>query len=446
MISLAKWFRQTFQAGSRRTRRLCAVRPALERLEDRLTPTVSLNLVVPPSSSYGVNNALVIQYSNTGTTAVPAPLVVVSSDNASLWLPSDPAVSGASLQVLATSPSGPAGTLAAGASGTIVVDYTATTSTASTINFSLAQLTPGQTINWAALQSSMQPATMSAAAWNAVFTNFTANVGSTTDSYQAALDADATYLAQLGEPTSDVAQLVAYEINKANDTFSSSTLGDTVDAALPTPGNLSLSFERWFQPGVSSRYQMGTLGLGWTNNWDITASTDNQGNVTINESGALRTFTLQSDGSYLGTWGDHGVLTELSPDVYQLTETDGSSTVFNANGTLNYVQDSNGNRITASYNTSGLLAQLTASNGEYLTLTYTNGLLTKVTDSTGETTTYTLRPRRPIPAELHQRVRHDELQLRHRPGGGRGERPGVDHLRQRFPPVFQLRRRRSVDR
>ena len=123
-----------------------------------------------------------------------------------------------------------------------------------------------------------------------------------------------------------------------------------MDASLPIPGSLSLSFERWFQPDISARYQMGTLGLGWTDNWAITASTDGSGNVTINESGALRYFALQSNGSYLASPGDDGVLTELSSGVYQLTETDGSSTVFNANGTLDYAQDSNGNRITASYN------------------------------------------------------------------------------------------------
>jgi len=362
-------------------------KPALDLLEDRLVLAVSLQLHVPPSSSYGVNNSLVVEYSNTGSTAVPAPVVLLSADNANLWLPSDPAVSDSTLQLLATGPTGSAGTLAPGASGTIVVDYTATSSTASAVNFSVGQLATGQTINWASLEAGMEPVTIPANAWNAVFANFTTNVGSTTDSYQAALDADATYLAQLGEPTNDVAQLVAYEINKAADSFSTPTLGDNIDASLPTPGSLSLTFDRWFQPGIAGRYQMGTLGLGWTDNWAITASTDSSGNVTINESGTLRYFAMQSDGAYVANLGDHGVLTALSGGGYQLTETDGSSTVFNTDGTLDYVQDSNGNRITATY-TSGLLTRLTASNGEYLALTYTSGLLTKVTDSTGEVSTY----------------------------------------------------------
>jgi RHS repeat-associated protein len=380
--------RNGLQARTRRTRASVLARPGLEPLEDRLVPAITLNLAVAPTSSYGVNNSLVVQYANTGTTAEHAPLLVLSADNADLWLESDPTIVGTSLQLLATGPTAAAGTLAPGASGSIVVDFTSTSSSAGAVNFSLSQLTPGQTIDWSSLEAGMQPSSISAAAWPAVFANFTANVGSTTDSYQAALDADATYLTQLGEPTNDVARLVVYEINKANDAFSTTTLADAVDAALPTPGSLSLSFERWFRPGVAGRYQIGTLGLGWINNWAITASMDGNGNVTISESGALRYFALQDDGSYLGNWGDHGVLTKLSGGGYQLTEMDRSSTVFNADGTLHSIQDSNGNRITASY-TAGLLSRLTASNGEFLTLSYTKGLLTQVTDSTGETSTYT---------------------------------------------------------
>ncbi len=384
----SKWFQKLFPANSQRPRRGRSFQPALERLEERRVLSVALKLTVAPSSTYGVNNSLVIEYTNTGTSAAPAPVVILSADNANLWLPNDPAISGPNLQLLATGPSGPAGTLAPGAQGSIVVDFTSTSSTASAVNFKLGQLTPGQTINWAALQSSLQPSTIPNNAWPAVFANFTANVGSTTDSYQATLDADASYLAQIGEPTNDVGRLLAYEINKASDTFSTAPLGGTTDAGLPTPGKLSLSFERWFLPGVSGRYQMGTLGLGWTNNWAITARPDSSGNVMVNESGALRLFSLEKDGSYLGTWGDNGVLTKLSGGGYQLTEKDGSSTAFNVDGTLAYVQDTNGNRITAYY-ANGLLSQLTASaNGSSLSFTYTNGLLTKVTDSTLRSTTY----------------------------------------------------------
>jgi YD repeat-containing protein len=46
-----------------------------------------------------------------------------------------------------------------------------------------------------------------------------------------------------------------------------------------------------------------------------------------------------------------------------MLEANGTVYQFNPNGTLSYVQDSNGNRITASYNGNGQLSQLTDSNG-----------------------------------------------------------------------------------
>ncbi len=383
-------------ANRSRVRRLSSIfgkkparsfRPAFLRLEDRLVLAVSVQLQLPPTSTFGVTNSLVVDYANTGSLAVPAPILLLAADNADLWLPTDSAVSNSPLQLLAAGPTGSAGTLAAGASGSIVVDYTATSNTDAAINFTASQITSGQAIPWASLQSAMQPSTFSAGTWSATFANFVIDVGSTTDSYQAALDADATYLANLGEPTDDVAQLVAYEINKAADSFSAPALGDSVDLSLPTPGSLSLSFERSFQSGIVGRYQTGPLGLGWTDNWAIEASTASNGDVTIDDSGALRDFTRQSDGGYLASPGDHGTLTALSGGGYQLAETNGTSTIFNANGTLDYEQDSNGNQITATY-ASGLLSRLTATSGEYLALTYTNGLLTKVTDSAGDVSTY----------------------------------------------------------
>jgi YD repeat-containing protein len=157
---------------------------------------------------------------------------------------------------------------------------------------------------------------------------------------------------------------------------------------VPTPGP-NLSIARSFQPTVSGRNETGPFGLGWVSNWDIRASTDSYGNVTINYGGGLRYFTLQSDGSYLASAGDTGTLATPSGGGYQLTEVDGSLTAFNANGTLNYVQDSNGNRITAGYNACGQLVSLTESDRDALTLRYNSqGFVSQVTDPAGETASY----------------------------------------------------------
>ena len=76
------------------------------------------------------------------------------------------------------------------------------------------------------------------------------------------------------------------------------------------------------------------------------------------------------------------------------------NTVFLANGNLNYVQDTDGNRITLGYNGSNQLVTLTYSNPgdpsggtERLTLAYYTsgpniGLVKTVTDGTGDTWNY----------------------------------------------------------
>ena len=47
--------------------------------------------------------------------------------------------------------------------------------------------------------------------------------------------------------------------------------------------------------------------------------------------------------------GDYGILTKGTGGTFILQETDGQIEAFNADGTLNYIQDTNGNRITAGY-------------------------------------------------------------------------------------------------
>ncbi len=74
--------------------------------------------------------------------------------------------------------------------------------------------------------------------------------------------------------------------------------------------------------------------------------------------------------------------------VYQLREQDGLLTVFRTDGTLDYIQDTNGNRITAGY-TGTLQTSLTQSNGSSFTLSYNpQGRLSQITDSAGRITTY----------------------------------------------------------
>ncbi len=244
-------------------------------------------------------------------------------------------------------------------------------------------------MDWSSLESSLQPSYIPNSAWPAVFANLTAEFGSTTASYLGYLDSEATYLSRLGEYTDDVQRLFAFAINTANDALTNGSLDSVTDASFPVPGAIPLDFVRQFNASISGRDTMGPFGLGWTDNWQITASADSQGNVTISDDGSLLYFAKNSDGSYTDAPGEYGTLT-LTSGAYQYVQTDGTIIAFNTNGTLDYEQDTNGNRITAGYNSSGELTSLTASNGSAIAIAYNaQGLISSITEPGDQTTTYT---------------------------------------------------------
>ena len=93
--------------------------------------------------------------------------------------------------------------------------------------------------------------------------------------------------------------------------FTSPTLTSIVDANFPAPG-LPLTFVRQFQQSLIGRFTVGPFGRGWTDNWQISASTDAQGNAEVASAGSIRFFAKQANGSYLGIDGDHGTLTKVN--------------------------------------------------------------------------------------------------------------------------------------
>ena len=155
------------------------------------------------------------------------------------------------------------------------------------------------------------------------------------------------------------------------------------------PG-LSLDFDRSFGSTITDRYRLGPLGRGWSHNWQLSLNVEPDGTVVIvNGSGIQRRFQPDSRTSgYFAQPGDRGVLTALGGGAFLLREHNGFATRYAAGGQLNFVEDTNGNRITASY-TTGRLSTLTHSAGPSLTIGYNaSGLVQSVTASDGRTVAY----------------------------------------------------------
>ena len=252
-------------------------------------------------------------------------------------------------------------------------------------------------VDWSSLHSSLQPDTISNSAWSTIYGNLTLQLGNNWAGYVQLLDNEAAYLGQLGEDVTDVNSLWGFAVQQADNALSpvGPTLASATDDSVAIPGSLSLSFSRAFAEAINARDQFGPLGYGWSTPWQTMASTSSDGTVTITGAGgADRIFQPDSraTGVYFSQPGDTGILRADGQGGLLLTEADGTATDYNANGTLNYIQDTNGNRITAGY-TIGRWSSLTASSGQSITIGYNSaGLISTVTDSEGRITTYAYDP------------------------------------------------------
>ncbi len=187
----------------------------------------SLNvvLVTPQFIRAGRTGSIVVTYTNASNNDLVAPLLTISSTNTNTYFstPDDPNNFTQLTQVLAVAPSGPAGILRPGQSAQITLTLLSNdTINGDQIPVQVDQIQTGQLIDWASQQATLKPSTVSTAAWNIMWNNLMASVGTTTDSYNAALAQAATYLGNLGESTaevSDVGRLWSFLVSQANASF-----------------------------------------------------------------------------------------------------------------------------------------------------------------------------------------------------------------------------------
>jgi RHS repeat-associated protein len=353
-------------------------------------------LTTPQFIRSGRTGTIVVSYKNTTSNDLVAPLLQIASTNTSVFFstPDNPNNFTQSALVLAVASAGPAGILRPGQGGQLTLTLLSNDPINNdSVPVQVAQVEAGQQLNLAAQQPVLKPSNISTAAWNVIFGNVMALVGSTTDSYDAALAQAATYLNSIGESAAEVSsvtRLYSFLVSQANASFPAPTLTSAVDAELSTPGHLSLTISRTFVSTLSGRYQQGIFGLGWTTPWQTSLNTDSSGNVTISYNGSNGFFVHQANGSYLNIDGEYGALTS-SGGVFTFTSIDGTQYRFLPNGRLNYIQDANGNRIAMGYNALNQLVTLTYSNpsdaaepAEQLTLTYNaQGFVAQESDGGG---------------------------------------------------------------
>jgi RHS repeat-associated protein len=375
------------------------------------------NLVVPGTLGNHSSSTLYLQYSNTGDLPMPAPILNVTffqnyhgTTVQKALLTLDAALAGQGFDTYTVIPgfsntvqvlAGGAipGVIGPGESITVPIywggwvlprDFNNPDFHPEVGIVDFADTTP---VPWSDLKAEFRPPQISAAAWDAVFPNLVAQIGNTWGDFVQRLDKDAIYLAHLGEKVADIDQLWAFEIQQANGFSPVQTLSTALDASVLTPGP-ALAVDRALPNSLNARNQAGPFGMGWqwASGWQRFLTVAADGTISITDpdgdaDGALTVFTPDGGGGYAAEPGDDSTLTAVSGGF--LLQKEGSRTRFGSDGSINYVEDTHGNKVTASY-TNGLLTRLNATTGQSLTLAYNGaGRIAGVTDSTGHVTTYT---------------------------------------------------------
>ncbi|MEM9927933.1 MAG: SdrD B-like domain-containing protein, partial [Cyanobacteria bacterium P01_D01_bin.50] len=321
-----------------------------------------LEVIISAPRSIAANGTdeITVTYRNVGDTEIAAPLLNLEATGGLFRPGLEREFSDSEVQFLGINNQGVPGVLPPGASNTFTVEFIPDAASGDTINFSVSTINPDETIDWESLRASLKPSNLTEEAWNPIYDNFIAETGTTAGDYQQLLIKNANYFAEIGEYVADADRLVGFEFQQASD-----------------------------YQALTQRNSLGSFGVGGGFLGDIRVVVDEDGNVSIVSPGTSRGFSIQDDGSYLAAPGDFGTLS-LVEGRYTLTSQSGTVTEFLADGQLDFIEDTNGNRLTAEYTEGSLLTGLVASNGDSLTFTRNDdGLITSVADSLGNITTYT---------------------------------------------------------
>ena len=358
---------------------------------------LDLRLSSPSRILAGRMSSATITYRNTGETDIPVPVLTITANNALVRIVGDAAFEHQELQVVGMDLANPAGMLAPGAGGTVVVEFLPIDGTiGEPVSIAVDGPDPDSTLlNLTTIKNEFRPQHFALDAWDAVFDNFQTVVGNTVGGFNQMVADNAGHLARFS-PVRSVSRLVQFQLLQANNALGPDRLAAFQDAQAPAPG-APMVFERIYRKPISSRFQLGALGRGWMHNWETRLSQDTQGNFTF-LGGEWAGYFIALENDRFAAAGDDGeavmrrTLTHpTDPQLNELTVRmrDGSISVFQeGDGRLLRHQDTHGNREELQYS-GDQLVRVQHSSGDAFDLTYNvAGRLASLTDQAGRVTTY----------------------------------------------------------
>ena len=165
------------------------------------------------------------------------------------------------------------------------------------------------------------------------------------------------------------------------------------DISFPTSVG-TLAFQRSYSSGAVGQYV--EMGYGWTHNHDIRLIFEDDPNgmegylIFKDHLGNQHLFKDNQDGTYSPGPGVMASL-EIAGSGYQVTALNDFTFHLDGNGRITSLADAQGNAFTYTYDTEGLLTQVSADNGtRYLDMMYDDdGRIVSVSDHAGRSVSYT---------------------------------------------------------
>ncbi len=362
-------------------------------------------LIVPDVVGYHQLATLYVEYRNSGTAAMPAPLISVSGiqkgrelalltlDAArittGLWVSGLPEGFSHTVHFLASGQM--AGWLQAGESAKVPIYYAGWQQpwdlTYPPIEFNLLATTTESImpIDWASLAASLKPGVISPEAWTVVAANLQAEIGPTWGSLMSVLSQDGAYFGQFGQSrVGDVETLFGFELAQADNNLPFNLLEDETDATALSSG-LPLVFERTFPALISARYDLGPLGRGWKHCWETGLTVSTNGSVVVRtRGGGITIFQPDLRGGFVSPGGgNYGKLSRMTDGRFRLSDPDGITALYRSDGLLESLTDRNGRSLSLAYS-GALLSRLRHSDGSEFQLGYSPaGRLIGLTDDRG---------------------------------------------------------------
>ena len=135
---------------------------------------------------------------------------------------------------------------------------------------------------------------------------------------------------------------------------------------------------------------IGSLGHGWSHNYDQSLKENSNGSVLISGGNWRHKYYSLANGVYTGRTGNYSTLAKNSDGTFTLTQKDGQIYTF-ANGKIATIADRNGNTTAFTYGDGGNLTTVTDPSGRLVSFTYDSANhLTALTDPSGNVYAFTV--------------------------------------------------------